>query len=212
MNKKDKEEIKRENIVRKHKIAMQNRILKRTTGVATKMPEKGLFAGKIINLFVENLSLFSLADNNYQKKLNFISNDDIINYFNFCEKIKKDDFYEIMNIEQGKHHSNILYNLKQVINETYNDLFTTSYNQQKNQLDQKLRSNLLNAIDRIYLNIKLFKKKDKYQILINNMKQLEKKLKKNSLKYNNNINVNIILEEKEKFKRKILKELTPSQQ
>ena len=140
MNKKDKEEIKRENIVRKHKIAMQNRILKRTTGVATKMPEKGLFTGKIINLFVENLSLFSLADNNYQKKLNFISNDDIINYFNFCEKIKKDDFYEIMNIEQGKHHSNILYNLKQVINETYNDLFTTSYNQQKHQLDQKLRS------------------------------------------------------------------------
>ena len=113
-----------------------------------------------------------------------------------------------MNIEQGKHHSNILYNLKQVINETYNDLFITSYNQQKNQLDQKLRSNLLNAIDRIYLNIKLFKKKEKYQILINNMKQLEKKIKKNSLKYNNNINVNIILEEKEKFKRKILKELT----
>jgi hypothetical protein len=115
-----------------------------------------------------------------------------------------------MNIEQGKHHSNILYNLKQVINETYNDLFITSYDQQKNQLDQKLRSNLLNAIDRIYLNIKLFKKKGKYQILINNMKQLEKKLKKNSLKYNNNINVNIILDEKEKFKRKILKELTPT--
>ena len=90
MNKKDKEEIKRENIVRKHKIAMQNRILKRTTGVATKMQEKGLFTGKIINLFVENLSLFSLADNNYQKKLNFINNDDVINYFNFCEKIKND--------------------------------------------------------------------------------------------------------------------------
>ena len=204
LNKKDKEEIKRENIVRKHKILMQNKILKRSTQIPTKMPENGgLFTEKIIKLFIENLSLFSLADNSYQKKLNFISNNDITNYYNFCQKINQDDFYEIMNIEQGKHHSNILYNLKQVINEVYKDLFTTSYTKQKNLLDKKLRSVVLNAVDQIHINIKIFKKKEKFQNLINKMKKIEKRIQKNSLKNNNNI----ILDEKEKLKRQILKEI-----
>ena len=147
---------------------------------------------------MENLSLFSLADNNYQKKLNFISNDDIINYFKFCEKIKNDDFYEIMNIEQGKHHSNILYNLKIVIDEIYYDLFTTSYVKQKEQLENKLRSSLLNACDEIYNNIENFKNKSYYKKLLNNLKKKEKKNKKNEF---------FILEEEERIKRKILKEI-----
>ena len=131
------------------------------------MPENGgLFTDKIINLFIENLSLFSLADNLYQKKLNFINNEDITNYYKFCQNIKNEEFYEIMNIEEGKHHSNILYNLKSVIDEIYYDLFTTSYPKQKDSLDQKLRSSLLNAIDQIYLNIKLFKKKPEFINLI----------------------------------------------
>ena len=101
LDKKNKEEIKRENILRRHKIAMQNQISNRTTGVKTKMPENGgLFTDKIINLFIENLSLFSLADNSYQKKLNFIINEDITNYYKFCQNIKNEEFYEIMNIEE----------------------------------------------------------------------------------------------------------------
>ena len=171
------------------------------------MPENGgLFTDKIINLFIENLSLFSLADNLYQKKLNFITNEDITNYYKFCQNIKNEEFYEIMNIEQEKHHSNILYNLKSVIDEIYYDLFTTSYPKQKDSLDQKLRSSLLNAIDQIHINIKLFKKKPEFIKLINNLKQSEKKLKKKSSKNN----TNIILDELEKFKRKILKELIPT--
>ena len=139
---------------------MQNQICGRTTGVKTKMPENGgLFTGKIVNLFIENLSLFSLADNLYQKKLILLTNDDITNYYKFCQNIKNEKFYEIMNIEQGKHHSNILYNLKSVIDEIYFDLFTTSYPKQKDSLDQKLRSSLLNSIEHIHLNIKQFKKK-----------------------------------------------------
>ena len=205
LNKKDKEEIKKENIIRKHKIAMQNHILSRTTGVAIKMPENGgLFTEKIINLFIENLCLFSLADNNYQKNLNLITNDDINNYLRFCQNIQKDDFYEIMNIEQGKHHSNILYNLKQVINEIYYDLFVTSYNEQKNQLDQKLRSSLLNAIDQIHTNIKFFKNKEQFRNIIYKMEKVEKKVKRNSVKNNNNK----VFDELETVKRKILTELT----
>ena len=207
LDKKSKEEIRRENIIRKNKIAIQNQILLRTTGVPTKMPENnGLFTNKIINLFIENLSLFSLADNFYQKKLNFITNDDINDYYKFCENLKNDDFYEIMNIEQGKHHSNILYNLKLVLDDVYSDLFITSYIKQKDKLDQELRSNLLNAIDQININIKKFKKKSKYKILINNLKKQEKELKKNAHKNNNRI----ILDEAENFKRKILKELIPT--
>ena len=59
--------------------------------------------------------------------MNVITNDDIINYYNCCNNLDNEDFNEIMNIEQGKSHSNILYNLKQIINEIYNDLFNTSY-------------------------------------------------------------------------------------
>ena len=205
LDKKNKEEIKRENILRKHKIAMQNQICGRTTGVKTKMPENGgLFTDKIVNLFIENLSLFSLADNLYQKKLILLTNDDITNYYKFCQNIKNEKFYEIMNIEQGKHHSNILYNLKSVIDEIYFDLFTTSYPKQKDSLDQKLRSSLLNAIEHIHLNIKQFKKKNEFIDLINDFKQAEKNIRKKSSKNN----PNTILDETEKFRRKILKEIT----
>ena len=114
--------------------------------------------------------------------MNFITNEDITNYYKFCQNIKNEEFYEIMNIEQGKHHSNILYNLKSVIDEIYYDLFTTSYPKQKDSLDQKLRSSLLNAIDQIHINIKLFKKKPEFIKLINNLKQSEKKLKKKIIK------------------------------
>ena len=200
LDKKNKEEIIRENNLRRHKLTMQNQILSRTTGVKTKMPENGgLFTDKIINLFIENLAIFSLADNIYQKQLNNITNDDINNYYKFCEKIEDGNFYEIMNIEQGKHHSNILYNLKIVIDEIYYDLFTTSYVKQKEQLENKLRSSLLNACDEIYNNIENFKNKSYYKKLLNNLKKKEKKNKKNEF---------FILDEEESIKRKILKEIS----
>ena len=200
IDKKNKEEIIRENNLRKHKSAMQNLILSRTTGVTTKMPENGgLFTNKIINIFIENLAIFSLADNIYQKQLNIITNDDINNYYAFCEKIEDENFYEIMNIEEGKPHSNILYNLKIVINEIYYDLFSTSYVKQEEQLENKLRSSLLNACDEINNNIENFKNKTYYKKLLNKLKKREKKNKKNKL---------YILDEEEKIKRKILIEIS----
>ena len=201
LNIKDKEEIRREKKVRKHKLALQYQISSRTTGVNIKMPDNGgLFTEKIINLFIENLSLFSLADNIYQKQLDTITNDDIDNYYSLYEKIENKDFYEIMNIEQGKHHSNILYNLKIVINDIYHELFTTSYVKQKDTLDQNLRSSILNACEEIHKNIEKFRKKDYYKKLLRKFKRSEKEKK--------NKNKNYVMNQEESLKRQILKEIS----
>ena len=196
---KNKEEIRRDNNLRKHKLSMQNQILS-GIGVKTKMPENGgLFTDKIINLFIENLSIFTLADNIYQKQLNNITNDDISMYYNFCEKIENNNFYEIMNIEPGKHHSNILYNLKIVIDEIYYNLFTTSYVKQKENLEKDLRTCVLNACDEISRTIDNFKKKSYYKNLLYKFSKREKKNSKNK---------NYIMDEEETLKRKILKEIS----
>ena len=201
LDKKSKEEIKREEKLRKHKLAMQNRILSRTTGVRTKMPENGgLFTDKIINLFIENLSIFSLADNIYQKQLDTITNEDINTYFSFCEKIKDENFYEIMNIEPEKHHSNVLYNLKVVLDGIFFELFTTSYVKQKEELEIKLRCCLLNSYDEISNNIDRFKNKLFYKKILYKFKKEEKEKKKNRNDY--------ILNEAESLKRKILREIS----
>ena len=198
---KGKEEIQREKTLRNHKLEMQNKNLNRKKGVNTKIPENGgLFTEKIINLFVENLSLFSLADNFYQKQINSITNEDINEYYFFCEKIEKEDLYEIMNIEPGIHHSNILYNLKVVIDEIYSDLFTTSYTKQKEEFETKIKTSLLNACDEIGNNIEKFKNKSIYKNSIIEFEKKEKKRKKNK-----NI---CILDDAEKLKRKILKEIS----
>ena len=202
LDKKNKEEIRRENNMRKHKLAMQNHISSRTTGVSTKMPENGgLFTDKIINLFIENLSMFSLADNFYQKQLNNITNEDINQYYIFCKKIKNKSFYEVMNIEQGKHHSNILYNLKIVIEEIYYDLFTSSYIKQQDNLENRLKEALLNSCDEISNNIENFKNKPYYKKLIHKFLKKEKKNKKNE---------NYVMTEEEALKKKLLKEISKS--
>ena len=198
LDKKNKEEIRRENNLRKHKLAMQNQIASRTTGTTTKMPENGgLFTDKIINLFIENLAIFSLADNIYQKQLNNITNDDINNYYKFCKKIEDENFYEIMNIEKGKHHSNILYNLKIIIDEIYFDLFTSSYDKQQEILDNNLRTCILNSCDEIEHNIDEYKNKKHFQKLIRKLVRKEKKIKNN----------NYIMDEKESQKRRLLNEI-----
>ena len=198
LDKKNKEEIRRENNLRKHKLAMQHQISSRTTGTTTKMPDNGgLFTDKIINLFIENLAIFSLADNIYQKQLNNITNDDINNYYKFCKKIDDENFYEIMNIEKGKNYSNILYNLKIVIDEIYFDLFTSSYDKQEGILDNKLRTSILNACDEIENNIDEYKNKKHFKKLLKKFIKREKKIKNN----------NYILDEEEREKRRLLKEI-----
>ena len=56
---------------------MQQKILSKTTGVAQKLPANGgLFKTKILNLFNETLSIFSLTDNIYQRQLDNITEEE----------------------------------------------------------------------------------------------------------------------------------------
>ena len=201
---KSKEEKKREEKLRKHLLSMQQNILSKTTGLSNKMPENGgLFWNKIINMFNETLSMFALTDNTYLKGLGSITEEDIKEFNNFNDKIKDNDFYNIMRIYNGKEHSNILLNLKVVIEEVYFNLFTTSYVQQEEELEKKLRTRILNAFDEIKKNIEEISNNSYFSKFLNKFKENEKKLKKE-----NENNESLYLDEEELIKRKILKDIS----
>ena len=205
IDEKSKEEKKREEKLRKHLLIMQQNILSKTTGVSEKMPENGgMFKDKIISLFNENLALFSLTDNLYQKQMENITEEDIIGFHTFCNKIEKTNFYNIMKFFDGKEHSNILLNLKIVLEEVYYDLFTTSYTQQKNNLEKQLRARVINACEEIGKNIENFCSKSPYSKLIKRLQKKEEKLQK---EYEDNKDY-LYLDEDEKIKRKILKDIS----
>ena len=155
LDKKSEEEHKRERHVQKHLLAMQAKILSQTTGVTTKMPDNGgLFTDKIINLNNETLALFSLADNSYEERLEFITKEDFEEYFYFCNKFEDEKNQEIMKCEQlNKHSNNLLYNLKLGLEDGYYSLFTSSYIKEENELTQKLKREIVIACDGIKKNI-----------------------------------------------------------
>ena len=202
---KSKEEKKREEKLRKHLLIMQQKILSKTTGIPFKIPENGgLLKDKIIILFNETLSIFSLTDNLYQKQLEYITEEDLIEYNKFCEKLENKNFYKIMKISKGKEHSNILLNLKIVLEEVYFDLFTTSYIQQQEVLEKKVKTIILNACDEINKNIEIFSKTSHYSNIIKNFQEKEKEEKKE----NDNNKEYLYLDEDEIIKRKILKDIS----
>ena len=154
VDKKSEEEKIREEKLRKNFFYMQQKILSKTTGVTQKVPDNGgLFKNKILNLFNETLSIFSLTDNSYQRQLENITEEDVIEYDTFIENINDKNFYKVMYISKGVEHSNILLNLKIVLEEVYYTLFTTSYFYMEKQLEKNLRTRILNACDEINKNI-----------------------------------------------------------
>ena len=156
LDKKSEEEQQREKNMQKHRQAMQAKISSRTTGVKIKMPENGgLFTDKIINLNNETMSLFSLADNSYQKQLDYITEEEFEEYYSFCSKIENEHYQDIMRCEKelDNHTNNILYNLKLGLEEGYYSLFTSSYKKQEHELTNKLKTTILNACNYIKINI-----------------------------------------------------------
>ena len=147
LDNKTDEEKKREKHRRKHLIAMKEKILSQTTGVSIKMPDNGgLFTDKIINLCIETLSIFCLADNIYQKQLGFIEDKDFEDYFEMCKVIEIQGYRNYLEEVKGEH---ILYNLKLGLEEVYKNLFTSSYIKEENQLYIKLKQEVLTACDKI---------------------------------------------------------------
>ena len=200
---KSPEEKRREEKLRKHLLLMQQKILSKTTGVTQKLPENGgIFKNKILNLFNETLSIFSLTDNTYQRQLEAITEDDMNQYDTFIKNINDKNFYNIMHISDGVQHSNILLNLKIVLEETYFDLFTSSYFVMEKSMEKNLRTRILNACDEINRNIELLAN-NKYKKYINKFLENENKLKKE-----NNDKEYLYLSEDEIIKRKILKDIS----
>jgi hypothetical protein len=109
-----------------------------------------------------------------------------------------------MKFTSEQKHSNILLNLKIVLEEVYYDLFTTSYSQQQEQLEKKLRTRILNAFDEIKNNIESFCQISYYEKLINKFKEKEEKIKKENEGYKENF----YMDEEEIIKRKILKDIS----
>ena len=144
---KSEEEQKRERIIQKHLLAMQEKIMRETTGVSIKMPENGgLFTDKIINLSNETLALFCLADNSYQKQLDYIEDEDFEDYFEFCKKIEEKDYLKTKTDDRGE---NILYELKLGLEEGYYSLFTSSYIKEEHNLSERLKNQILIACNKI---------------------------------------------------------------
>ena len=155
LDKKSEEEKKREKHIQKHLLAMQAKILNTTTGVQIKMPTNGgLFTDKIINLNNETLALFSLADNSYEKQLDYITEEDFQQYFYFCNKFEDEKYQDIMRCEPIENYSNnILYNLKLGLEDGYYSLFTSSYIKEEHELVQKLKKHVVIACNAIKKNI-----------------------------------------------------------
>ena len=205
LDQKSKEEKKREEKLRKHLLIMQQKILITKTGVAHKIPENGgLLKNKIINLFNESLAIFSLTDNLYQKQLEYITEEDLREYYKFCDKIEDENFYKIMNNPSNEEHTHVLLNLKIVLEQVYYDLFTTSYAQQEEQLEKRLRERILNACDEINKNIEIFSKMNKYSEFINNLQEKEENIKKEI----DDNKTYLYLNEDEIIKREILEDIS----
>ena len=203
LDQKSEEEKKREEKLRKHLLLMQQNILSKTTGITQKLPDNGgLFKNKILNLFNETLSIFSLTDNIYQRQLNHITEEDMNEYDTFIKNIKDQNFYRIMHITNGVQHSNILLNLKIVLEESYFNLFTSSYFVMEREMEKCLRTRILNACDEIKNNIEELAN-NKYKKNINNFLENEKKLKKE-----NEEREYLYLSEEEIIIRKIIKDIS----
>ena len=194
LDQKSEEEKKRERKLQRHFLKMQDKIASKTTGVKIKMPENGgLFTDKIILLHNETLSLFSLADNSYQKQLDFIDDEELADYYSFCRIIEDKNYQDIMNNEEGVNEfsNNILYNLKLGLESGYYSLFTSSYKKEENQLNEKLKSKILMACDSIKKNIDIKCEEPYYRNLIDELPQNENKY-----------------DDVEKLKRKILHDIS----
>ena len=187
------EEQKRENNLRKHKIAMQQKILNQTTGVSTKMPANGgLFTDKICNLNNETMCMFCLADNSYQKQLGYIKEEEFQDYFIFSKQLESQDYQANIMQEKGE---NILCELKLGLEKGYYSLFTSSYNKEENLLKEKLKIEILSACDKIKIRLDA-KSQDQYYINLINEEQMN--------------NANKRLTDIELIRRNILNEISRS--
>ena len=121
----------------------------KNAAVEIKLPDEGgLFFDKIINLFVESLGIFSLADNIYYKQIDIITKSDLINYYKFCERID-DNKNECLSKKEMNSLNEIINNVKLEIENKLFILFTSSYSNNIDNIANELKELLINFAERI---------------------------------------------------------------
>ena len=127
LNKNEKMIFEKDKKLLKDKMKMEKLNNSKNSSVEIKLPtEGGLFFNKIINLFAESLGIFSLADNIYFKQIEFITKEDLIDYYNFCDIIDTDKS-ENMGKKEMDTINEIVNNLKLEIESKLLIIFTKSY-------------------------------------------------------------------------------------
>ena len=107
-----------------------------------RLPENGgLFPEKIISLFTETLGVFCLADNVYYKQISSISKQDLVDYYEFINKFKKNKFI-YLNLPQKNKLENQLLELKNNIENKFNEYFTSSFAGKTSEIDKNIYSDI----------------------------------------------------------------------
>ena len=111
-----------------------------------RLPENGgLFPEKIISLFTETLSIFSLADSFYYKQICSITKDNLINYYYFINKYEKNILSDF-NVCEKSEIENLLLGLKNNIESIFINLLTSSYDGKTTEINKKIYQNTYQGI------------------------------------------------------------------
>ena len=182
LNKNEEIIMKKETKLMKDKKKMEKLNNSKNAAVEIKLPnEGGLFFDKIISLFVESLGIFSLADNNYFKQIDFLTKDDLIDYYNFCDKID-DNKGENINKKDTNEINDIINNMKLEIESKLFILFTTSYSNNINTIVEELKELFVNFSRKID---EILSEEKQENLNISNFDKF-KKLKREYIKNNEN--------------------------
>ena len=114
-----------------------------------RLPENGgLFPEKIISLFTESLNIFCLADSFYYKQICSITKSDLINYYYFIDKFENNLSYNL-NIKEKVEIEKLLLELKNNIENKFNNLFTSTYAGKATEINTKIYQDIFHFSESI---------------------------------------------------------------
>ena len=185
LNKNDEMIKNKEKKLFKDKKKMEKLNNSKYAAVEIKLPDEGgLFFDKIINLFSESLGIFSLADNIYYKQIETLTKDDLIDYYNFCERID-DDKSDFLSKKEMNIINEIIDNVKIEIENKLFILFTSSYSYNVNIILNELKELFLNFSGKIN-DIITGGKKEENEISFDKFKEFKMEYITNNIKEEEN--------------------------
>ena len=98
-----------------------------------------LFPEKIISLFTESLGIFCLADSIYYKQICSITKNELINFYQFIDKFENNLYFNFNNKNELER---LLFDLKNNIENIFNQFFTSSKDQKASEINTKIYQNI----------------------------------------------------------------------